>query len=65
MRSISVAIAVLAALIALPFASSANAEVTKKVIIKRGHSDRGWHRGWHRGRGDGKKVVIIKRHDRD
>jgi hypothetical protein len=48
MRSITVAIAILVALIALPFSSSANAEVTKKVIIKRGHGDRGWHRGWAR-----------------
>jgi hypothetical protein len=58
---------IIAALVAyafvVPFASTANAETTKKVIIKRGGHDRGHHRAW-RGRGGGKKVVIIKKRGR-
>jgi hypothetical protein len=68
MRNVFIALAALAAVgIALPVTSPADAAVTKKVIIKNGHHDRGLHRGWYKARGEGKKVVIVKhgrRHDR-
>jgi hypothetical protein len=63
MRKVVIALTVLAALgLALPVVSSANAESTKTVIIKRGgHHDRDRH-AFNRHRAD--KVVIIKKHRR-
>jgi len=67
MRNVFIALAALAAVgIALPVTAPAEAAVTKKVIIKKGHHDRGLHRGWDRHHG--KKVVVIKhgrRHHHD
>jgi hypothetical protein len=67
MRNVFIALAALAAVgIAMPMTSPADAAVTKKVIIKKGHHDRGLHRGWRNAHA--KKVVIVKHgrrhHDR-
>jgi hypothetical protein len=60
MRKAFIALAAFAALgIALPVTAPAEAAVTKKVIIKSGHHDRGMHRGWRNAHA--KKVVVIKR----
>jgi len=52
--------AVLGLAFVVPAAAPAEAQTTKKVIIKRGH-DRGHHYGWRNHRGHNKKVVIIKK----
>jgi hypothetical protein len=69
MRNVFIALAAVAALgIALPVTAPAEAAVTKKVIIKKGHHDRGLHRGWYKSRAHAKKVVVVKhgrRHHHD
>jgi Ni/Co efflux regulator RcnB len=61
MKTLTIALAtVLGIAVAAPI-TAAQAQETKKVIIKRGHDrDYGRHMGWREHHGGGKKVVIIK-----
>jgi Ni/Co efflux regulator RcnB len=59
MKTLTIALAtVLGLAVAAPI-TAAQAQETKKVIIKRGH-DHGRHMGWREHHGGSKKVVIIK-----
>jgi hypothetical protein len=60
MKTLTLALATVLGIAFVAPITAAQAETTKKVIIKRGGHDRGHHYGWRNHHG-GNKVVIIKK----